>query len=386
MGIHILAGIAGLALILAVLQDAFETVVLPRRVSRRFRITRFFYRRTWQPWRWFAGRISNLRRREAFLSFYGPLSLIVLLALWAMAIVTGFALMMWAMHSHVQTLYGTPNFWDDIYVSGTTFFTVGLGDVLPHDSGARAVIFFEGALGLGFLGVVIGYLPVIYSSFSRREVAISLLDARAGSPPTAAELLLRYAKEKDLGSLQQLLREWEQWAAELLESHLSYAVLTYFRSQHDNESWLSALAAILDTCALIIAGVDGIPKHQAELTFAMSRHTLVDLAQVFSTPPISNGGRLPREDLVKMQNAMAKEGLVLACGQKEECELQWLRDQYEPYLEAMAQFLLLTLPPFYSEKKKKDNWQSSPWKLQQQGEQTSSASVPPEFVRQERHF
>jgi Ion channel len=381
MGIHILAGIAGLALILLVLLDAFETIVLPRRISRRFRITRFFYRTTWRPWRWLSQRISKARRRESFLSFYGPLSLIVLLGFWAMAIVVGFGLMLWAMRSHVQTLYGTPGFWDDIYVSGTTFFTVGLGDVLPRDGAARTIIFFEGALGLGFLGVVIGYLPVIYSSFSRREVAISLLDARAGSPPTAGELLRRFGKERDLHSLQQLLREWEQWAAELLESHLSYPVLAYFRSQHDNESWLAALTAILDTCSLIITGVDGLPKHQAELTFAMSRHALVDLAQVFSTPPINDGDRLPREELFRLQEALAQKGVVLGCGTRPECELEWLREQYEPYLKALAKFLLLTLPPFYAEKKRKDNWQSSAWK-----QPDSPTTQPPEFVRDEGHF
>src|SRR5437763_1723387 len=229
---HVVAGIAGFLLIFVVLCDAFETIVLPRRVTRRFRITALFYRMTWRPWRWLGTHIKKLRRREAFLSYYGPSSLIVLLGLWALAMVLGFALLEWSFGSRVQTLYGPVSIWDDIYLSGTTFFTVGLGDVVPHSTASRIVVFFEGALGLGFLGVVIGYLPVIYSSFSQREVAISLLDARAGSPPTAAELLIRYAREKDLDSLRDLLRDWEHWAAELLESHLSYPVLTYFRSQH----------------------------------------------------------------------------------------------------------------------------------------------------------
>jgi hypothetical protein len=379
---HAVAGIAGFLLIFIVLFDAFETIVLPRRVTRRFRITALFYRMSWRPWRWLAQRIQKLRRREAFLSYYGPLSLIVLLGFWAMAMVFGFGLMEWSIGSRIQTLYGNITVWDDIYMSGTTFFTLGLGDVLPRSGVARLIVFCEGALGLGFLGIVIGYLPVIYSSFSQREVAISLLDARAGSPPTAAELLIRYAKEKDLAGLRDLLRDWEHWAAELLESHLSYPVLAFFRSQHDNESWLAALTMILDASSLIITGVDGISKHQAELTFAMSRHALVDLSQVFNVEPIvGNGERLPPESMEKLRDLLLQEGINFSCRGKSECELQWLREQYEPYVKALAERLLLTLPPFYLEKKKKDNWQSSAWK-----QKTSATSQQPEFVRQEYHL
>jgi hypothetical protein len=379
---HVIAGICGFLLIFAVLFDAFETIVLPRRVTRRFRITAMFYRLTWRPWRWLAGRIKKLRRREAFVSYYGPLSLIVLLSFWALAMVFGFGVLEWSMGSRIQTLYGKISIWDDIYLSGTTFFTVGIGDVLPHSGASRIIVFCEGALGLGFLGVVIGYLPVIYSSFSQREVAISLLDARAGSPPTAAELLIRYAKENDWEGLRDLLRDWEHWAAELLESHLSYPVLAFFRSQHDNESWLAALTTILDASSLIIAGIDGISKHQAELTFAMSRHALVDLSQVFSVEPVvGDGERLSAESMEKLRDLLLQEGINFSCRGKSECELQWLREQYEPYVKALAERLLLTLPPFYLEKKKKDNWQSSAWK-----QKTSATSQQPEFVRQEYHL
>ncbi len=382
MATHVLAGIAGIALILVVLFDAFETIVLPRRVSRRFRITSAFYRATWRPYRRLGSGISPVRRRESFLSFYGPLSLILLLALWALTMVLGFGTMLWAFGSRVQSVYGVPNFWDDLYMSGTTFFTLGLGDVLPHSAPSRVITFFEGALGFAFLGIVIGYLPVIYSSFSQRERAISLLDARAGNPPSAAELLIRYSREKDLEGLQGLLQDWERWASEVLESHLSYPVLAYFRSQHDNESWLAALTVILDTSALIISGIDGLPKHQAQLTYAMARHAMVDLSQVFnSTPIVGDGDRLPAEEMRKMRRALEKAGVVLACDENSECQLNWLRERYEPYVKALARYLRLTLPPFYTETKRKDNWQSSAWK-----QQDSSSSRTPEFVRQEGHF
>src|SRR5207245_4901664 len=153
--------------------------------------------------------------------------------------------------------------------------------------------------------------PVIYQAFSRREVAISLLDARAGSPPSAAELLWRHRGDPGAGALTELLRDWERWAADVLESHLSYPPLAYFRSQHYNESWLGALTAILDTSALAMVGLEGWCGRQAELTFAMARHAVVDLAQVFSTPPGHAEDRLPAGDLARLRRRLASVGLPL---------------------------------------------------------------------------
>ncbi len=283
-----LGGIAGAVLLALMLWDAFETIILPRRVSGRIRITKLFYRSTWIPWRATAQILSG-RRRDAFLSFFGPLSLILLLALWAVGIVVSFGLLQWADGSALNVSGGTPGFATDLYMSGTTFVTLGLGDVAPSSPIAKALTAAEAGMGFAFLAVVIGYFPVIYQAFSRREVAISLLDARAGSPPSASELLWRHRGDPGTAALIDLLRDWERWAADVLESHLSYPPLAYFRSQHYNESWLAALTTILDASAVVMIGLEGWCARQAELTFAMARHAVVDLAQVFSTPP--KGGR-----------------------------------------------------------------------------------------------
>src|SRR5262249_24945643 len=154
-------------------------------------------------------------------------------------------------------------------------------------------------------------LPVIYQSFSRREVFISMLDARAGSPPTAAELLRRHGGDQTQGGLDTLLRDWEHWSADLLESHLSYPVLAYFRSQHDNQSWLGALTTILDTSALLLAGLQGrSSSSQAKLTFAMARHTVVDLCQVFNAQPdFTRLDRLNATDVKRLRDALRAAGL-----------------------------------------------------------------------------
>jgi hypothetical protein len=254
------------------------------------------------------------------------------------------------------------SFWTDVYLSGTTFFTLGLGDVVPRSSLARSLIVTEAGLGFGFLAGVIGYLPFIYGSFSRREVSITLLDSRAGTPPTAGELLRRHSYPYGADALRELLKEWELWSAELMESHLSYPVLAYFRSQHDNQSWIASLTAILDTCALIMVGVEGACERQAELTFAIARHAVVDLSQVFGTSPRPlPQDRLPAAELGRIRDVLAQHGLKLNDGQAADTRLVELRNMYEPYIFALSTYLNQILPPWIPAKKGKDNWQTTAW-------------------------
>ena len=216
--VHIVAIVCGVAIIWVVLLDAFETVVLPRRVLRNFRLTAYFYRRTWVPWRKIASYIKPASRQQNFLGYFGPLSLILLLGFWAAGLIFGFALIQYGMGGHEQLSGERLNFGKILYHSGETFFTLGYGDIVPTSGGARALSVLEAGMGFAFLGVVIGYIPVVYSSFSRREIQISMLDARAGSPPAAAELLVRLAGRTENPGMDQLvldevLRDWERWAA-----------------------------------------------------------------------------------------------------------------------------------------------------------------------------
>ena len=356
---QILIFIAGIVCLLIVLLDAFQTIILPRRASGRFRLTQIFYRLTWPPWAFFVKRLDNPRSRESALSYYGPMSLIFLLVVWAAGMVAGFALIFYALGSPFNDQTQRPGFRSDLYVSGTTIFTLGLGDVTPRNAGARELVILESGTGLGFLAVVMGYFPVLYGAFSRREVSISLLDARAGSPPTAAELLRRHAYEGGNNALSLLLVEWERWSAELLESHISYPLLCYFRSQHNNQSWISALTAVLDTSALLIAGVQGREARQAQLTFAMARHALVDLSQIFSLAPINNApDRLPPERYTQLYSLLCQSG-VSVCSDGHSIErLREMRLLYEGYAQALSRYLCMPLPPWFADKPRKDNWLS----------------------------
>lgn len=352
--------VLGIVMILTVLWETFETIILPRRVRRRFRLTRLYYSSTWLTWATLARRISRRQQREALLSFFGPISLLGLLALWAVGLVLGFALVHYGSFSQLRTDSASPGFSIYLYFSGTTFFTLGLGDVAPVNWLARELTTLEAGVGFGFLAIVIGYLPVIYQSFSRREVIISMLDARAGSPPTATELLRRHAKDRSLESLDGLFRDWEHWSAELLESHLSYPVLAYFRSQHDNQSWLGALTTILDASAIVMAGLNGRSSSQARLTFAMARHTVVDLSQVFNTQPdFQSVNRLSDTDLHHLHMALRAAGLDPE--DPEGQRLVHLRRMYEPYVIALARYLQMDLPSWIPGSLQKDNWQTTAW-------------------------
>ena len=364
---------AGLLCCGGVMLDAFQTIILPRRPVRQLRITSFFYRMTWKPWAWVAKRIKDDRKRDQFYSVFGPMSLLLLLVLWAVMLMAGFAFLFFAMGTPFQDAgagagrHGWAQLRTDAYVSGTTLTTLGPGDVVPRSHQARWLMIVESGTGLGFVALVIGYIPVLYQAFSRREVSVALLDSRAGSPPTATELLRRHAFSGGQDALITLLVEWERWAAELLESHISYPILCYYRSQHDNQSWLSALTAVLDACALLIAttlGSEGqAAARQAQLTFALGRHALIDLGHVFRLEVeeqawVKRGdtGRLTPEIYARLCTS-ADEVRITLCGEASTADrLLGLRMLYEPSAMALASYLKMPLPLWISDPGKGDQW------------------------------
>lgn len=349
-------------LIGVILIDSFETLILPRRVRHGYRLANLFYRAAWVLWRGLTRLFPAGRWRHAFLSIFGPLSLFALMAVWAVGLIIGFALLHWSVGTALTVPPGTDgSFTTLLYFSGTTFLTLGYGDVVPTSPWGRVLSVTEAGLGFGFLAVVISYLPVLYQAFSRREITISLLDARAGSPPSAGELLRRLADARSLASVGPLLVEWERWAAELLESHLSFPVLRFYRSQHDNQSWIGALTMILDTSAFLIACVESADGYQARLTFAMARHAAVDLLLVSERPLLPpSSDRLPTADLARLWESLRGAGLALRDESAAEKALTELRALYEPFVNALATHLGFALPLFVPAKPPVDNWQTSP--------------------------
>lgn len=357
---HLAAFLLGAFLIAAILRDAFEAVVLPQTVHRAYRPARLFYIFTWGAWTRIAKLFAPGKRRQGFLSVFGPLSILMLFATWAFALILGFALVQYGFGSRLDLVRGRTDFFVDLYMSGTTFFTLGLGDVTPRDSVSRIITVLEAGMGFGFLAAVISYLPVLYQAFSRRERSISLLDARAGSPPTAAVLLRR--EGGDPVAFERLLMDWERWAAELMESHLSYPTLAYYRSQHQNQSWLAALTTVLDASAFSMASFEGTIAHQARLTFAMARHAVVDLSQIFHVAPSRpDNDRLSTEGLRDMRERLVGAGIPIRTDEKTDTKLAELRRLYEPYVHALGRRFLFTIPAWSPDLERLDNWRTSAW-------------------------
>jgi hypothetical protein len=313
---------------------------------------------TWVPFAAGARLFRSERRRDKYLGIFGPLSLLLLLGFWAASLIFAFAMLEWSLDPWRD---GAPSsFADKIYFSAASFFTLGGGE--PSNMASRYLMVLEAGFGFSFLGLVIGYLPVLYQSFSSRELRILLLDARAGSPPSALQFILR--RGSDPAKLEQRLAEWEEWALDLLQNHLSYPMLAYYRSQHPNQSWLAALTSILDVSALALLGADDELKRQAQFTFAAGRHALVHSASVFRIrPQHRSGDRLPTSDFAQLCRIIAAGSAPLRPERLVEAELAGLRTMYEPYAAALGTYFLMALPPWIAPKGVSDNWEISSWGL-----------------------
>ena len=352
-----LAGIFGLVLLAIVLADAIATVVVARHALRMPRLTQLFYRASWAPYAAVARLMPSGSGRERYLGAYGPLSLLMLLGFWVIAVIVGFAMLQWA----VGLRFGgvSASLADAIYFSAGSFFTLGASE--PGGSlASKYLMVLEAGVGFSFLGLVIGYLPVLYQSFSSRELRILLLDARAGSPPSACELLLRRGSDPE--KLEQRLADWEEWALDLLQTHLSYPMLAYYRSQHPNQSWVAALTVVLDVSALVAVSADGDLKGQAQFTFAAARHALVHTASIFRRQPCQLAtDRLPAEDFARLCRALSTAQVPMRPGRIPTAELTELREMYEPYATALGAYFLMALPPWFPSEAATENWQITTW-------------------------
>jgi voltage-gated potassium channel Kch len=350
--------IGSVVVLLVILHDAFEVMLLPRRVKSRLRIVRMFFRFTWLVWSRIARRIDAEERRHNYLSLYGPLSMVWLLVVWAGGLVVGFGTLYWALDSGRSLRLSWPN---QVYFSGVTFFTLGYGDVVPHTGVEKLLVVLEAGTGLGFIAIVIGYLPVLYQLFARREAKVIMLDAAAGSPPSAVALLVRHAEGQSLPELEDLLQEWQQWCAELMESQLSYPMLAFYRSQHDNQSWLAALTTIMDSCALLMVGLKEVRTFRAKLAFSTARQAVIEMGRVFHVGALAPDiDRLPSANFARLRGDLADAGLQFADEGEAEQKLAAFRNTYEPFLNGLADYLVLSLPDWLPAGGQLDNWQNNP--------------------------
>lgn len=376
---HFFFAAIGLLLIFVVLWDAFETVILPRTITRSLRLTRVFYRVLWRAWSSLVKRVRVGERRTMLLAIFGPFSLLLLFCLWSSLLIFGFALVQFGLHlptaspSAALNAQAVASFGDYLYESGVTFYTLGYGDVIPRSALGRTIAVLESGTGFGLLAIIVSYLPVIYQAFSRRETTPLLLDARAGSPPTAGALIQRHAQSQMMEAMLPLLEKFEIWSADILESFISYPVLAYYRAQHERLAWLSALTTILDTTALIQASLpDNSPaskalRWQAQLTFALARHVLVDISYLLHvSPTVLVPDRLSQESWRQLCLAASQNEVSLLDDADAWHQLQKFRREYEPFVFGLASFLLLAVPAWSTQSPTRDSWQITAWDAAEQ--------------------
>ena len=359
--VHILVGFLGGALVALMLLEIFLAFLLPRRVKRDPLLARRVAIYIYGPWRALARRLPE-RAADTLLGIYGPFGLLLDLALWVALLMLGYGCLQWAAGSHLAVGHNV-DFGQDLYFAAATLVSTGPSGMAAQSTFARALQVLDAATGLAVLTIVISYLPSLYQAFSRRETTVSQLDARAGSPPSAGRLVVRAAERGGWAAVNSYLRGWEEWSAELMETHLSYPTLAYFRSQHINQNWLAALCTILDASALSVAAAPEGTVEEARFTFAISRHAIADLAYTFRVKPSeARQDRLPPADFDALIAELRAIGVELRDAPEDiRKRLEYLRSLYEPYAVVLSDHVELALPPWLAPESPTDNWRTTAW-------------------------
>ena len=332
----LLEAIVGLFILATTLFDVFLTIVVPRRaprLGRQLRLSRYIIPGLWSRWRWIGFRMEQEDQREAFLGSFGALAVILLLVGWIAALVVGYGLVLDAVRDQLKPPPET--FGSVLYFAGTSLLTIGFGDYVPVGAVARVIAIAAAASGLGIYAVTITLLYSLYGSFQRREVAVVMLEASAGAPPSGVTLLETYGLSGIVDQLPKVFQDWQQWAAEVLDTHLAYPVLAYFRSSHTNDSWISSLGAVMDAATLALTTIEDGPKAWAKLFRAVGGHCLEDLVQYFRLPDEPELG-VEREEFDE-----ARRRLELAGFRLHDADVAWanfsrLRMEYAGRVNALA--------------------------------------------------
>ncbi|PZR57045.1 MAG: hypothetical protein DLM50_06920 [Candidatus Meridianibacter frigidus] len=330
----------GLFLIWLCLRDVFQSVIVPRAVDRRLRISAFLSGQLWRVWRRRAGSIQDDDRREDFLGAFAPSLLVILFASWAFTLIFGYGLIFVALRDQLNP---PATFWKALYFAGTSFLTIGFGDVVGSTGIARLVSIAAGASGLAVVAVVTAFLFSVFAAFQRREVFVVNVSAHSGAPPSGIGLLTTYGEGQMIEELSSLFAAGQQWAAEVMESHLAYPVLAFFRSSHDYESWVGALGTLLDASALILSATEGnAARGQAQVMYELGRHLTHDFARYFRLR-LRDGPGIERFEFSGALARLEQVGFPIRDEDTAWRKFAAVRGTYAPALAAMASFW--NIPP-----------------------------------------
>jgi hypothetical protein len=335
--------LAGILIVAWILWDVFQTVVVPRPTPTRVRLARFLTRGMWGLWRLRANQAGTPMSREKMLGSFAPLLVLTLVGSWIVGFIIGYGFILYGLRAE---MLNEPDLGTAIYQSGITVLTIGYGDVTARGDLSRVTELLAAGTGLGTVALGITYLFSLYGSFQRREELVTTLDARAGAPPSGVSMLETFARLDLWDDLPRFLAEWEIWCAQVLDSHVAYPILIYFRSSHDNESWVSALGAVLDAATLVVTSVargpkgQPVPTGQAILTVKGGGHLVEDLSHFLGFRG-SSEVMVERAEFDTARDRLKRAGITL----QPNAEAAWakfaeVRSGYAAPLNQMAAYLM----------------------------------------------
>ena len=328
----------GVLLVGITLYDLFQSVVLPRPAIGRIRLSPRITALAWRAWRAAGTRFSPGSRREGLLAVFAPIAVIMMLAIWVAALVTGYGLIVYALRDQVSPpVRDLPS---ALYVSGLSLFTLGFSDVVPVGPAERVLALVEAATGLGVVALVISLLFSLFNAFQRREVLVVSLDASAGAPPTGVQLLETCGRYRMPDELTRTFNDWRHWAAEVLESHLAYPILVYFRSSHDNEAWVNSFGAVMDAALLAFSTVEDGSAGPARMMFKVGQHLVEDVSWYFRFPH-QHGPGVERQEFDAACDRLAAAGYALRDREAAWSQFSALRAQYAGELNGLAHHLAI---------------------------------------------
>jgi hypothetical protein len=340
----VLAGLAGTAAVILMSLEAVRTVVLPRASSpwvarhlfvslRRLFDLRVHFAKTYEA-------------RDRVMAMYAPLAMVLLPGCWLIVVIAGFGGVFWAVDGgSVRQAF---------VLSGSSLTTLGFS--APHGSPAQVVAVVDAVIGLGLIALLISFLPSIYASFQRRELQVAMLEVRAGDPPSAMVLIRRHHQIASLDRANELFATWEEWFADIEETHTSLPALPFFRSPLPGRSWITAAGAVLDSAALIVSTVDGPPMPQAQLCLRAGYIALRRIADFFNLPhdpdpapddPIT----IDRSEFDELCADLAEAGVAL----RPDLDQAWIdfrgwRVNYDQVLVTLAGLIMAPYAPWSSDR------------------------------------
>jgi hypothetical protein len=340
--------LAGLVLLLLILHDLFQAVVLPRpSVYRVPLVSQLLVRQFWKIWRWVGSFRRSTAKREHFLGTFGPAALLMLLGFWSLSLMAGYALIFDGLHDQIEP---HPNgFWTSLYYSAGTLLPLSYGDILPAGGAARLATIAESATGVIMIALVISLLFSLYQSFQSREELVVTLDALAGAPPSGVQLLETAAVDRMPQRLEVTFDEWRNWAASVLESHLAYPILFYFRSSHDNEAWVNSFGAVMDAAALVLSVTEHDSAGAARLMSKIGNHLVEDAVWYFRIPPGEEVG-VERTEFEEAWSRLSEAGYRCRDPEPAWEEFSNQRRRYASALNHMVLWFAITPAPWLGDR------------------------------------